>query len=336
MCQVKPHPVCRRALFSASESGSSPLTRENNSWHYSFDIPWSKLASSTRQVLDNEQRPSAAQRREIVRIVVAEVVTVCKKPGKRHITEIARKMVIHYPKSFRDEIEGQVVGTGYDSLVKQLMSRLDNFKRLQAPTKKRFSESGCPENIKKGRKDAYGCINPDPELPIGETKQLQEQKQEELINMFKNQDKDEKKMEKLMLETSQRRDILSGLKETEEIFKVWPFLFQEFGMRLHFRELTGIQIDDTFEESTASKIRRILRYFQFAQTNPSSRLGTVLNQTLEGGDETCAAILMLLAHFKEQQDKMFLIVDDTAIAADVDTTKLPWNPCIVVCGRLCK
>lgn len=185
------------------------------------------------------------------------------------------------------------------------------------------------------RKDAYGCINPDPELPTGETKQLQEQKQEELINMFKNKDKDEKKMEKLMLETFplQRRDILSGLKETEELFKVWPFLFQEFGMRLHFRELTGIQIDDTFEESTASKIRRLLQYFQFAQTDPSSRVGTVLNQTLEGGDETSAAILMLLAHFKEQQDRMFLIVDDTAIATDVDTTKLPWNPCIVVCGN---
>ncbi|KAK3542854.1 hypothetical protein QTP70_005434 [Hemibagrus guttatus] len=36
-------------------------------------------------------------------------------------------------------------------------------------------------------------------------------------------------------------------------------------------------------------------------------------------------------HFNEQQDKLFQIVDDTAIAADVDTTKLPWTPCIVVC-----
>ncbi|KAK3548257.1 hypothetical protein QTP70_005823 [Hemibagrus guttatus] len=37
------------------------------------------------------------------------------------------------------------------------------------------------------------------------------------------------------------------------------------------------------------------------------------------------------AHFSEQQEKLFQIVDDTAIAADVDTTKLPWTPCIVVC-----
>lgn len=55
------------------------------------------------KVLDDEERLSAAERREIIRIVVAEILTVCKKPEKRHITEIARKMVIRYRKSFRDE-----------------------------------------------------------------------------------------------------------------------------------------------------------------------------------------------------------------------------------------
>lgn len=29
-------------------------------------------------------------------------------------------------------------------------------------------------------------------------------------------------------------------------------------------------------------------------------------------------------------------VDDTAIVTDVDTSKLPWTPCIVVCGRCAK
>lgn len=329
--------VPSQASPTASESGSSPLARGDNSWHYSFDVPWSKMPSSTRKLLDTEKRPSAAERREVIRIVVAEILTVCKKPGKRHITEIARKMVIRYPKSFRDEIEGQVIGTGYDSLGKQLISRIDNHRRLQAPpAQKRLSESGGPDDAKKERKDAYGCINPEPELPAGETKQLQKQKQEELMKMFKNKDKDAKKIERLMVETfpSQRRDML-GMKETEEIIKEWPFLFQETGMRLHFRELTGVQIDDSFEESIATKFRRILRYFQFLQTEPSSRAGTILSQTLAGGDETCAAVLMLLAHFKEQQDKMFLNVDDTAIATDVDATKLPWTPCIVVCGRFC-
>lgn len=76
--------------------------------------------------------------------------------------------------------------------------------------------------------------------------------------------------------------------------------------------------------------------FQFVETEPTSRTGTILSHILAGGDETCATVLMLLAHFKEQQDKMFLNADDTAIATDVDVTKLPWTPCIVVCGRLCQ
>ena len=103
------------SLSTSSDSGSSLSAREDSSWHYNFEVPWNKMPSSTRKVLDTERRPSAAERREIIRIVVAEITAVCKKPGKRHITEIARKMVICCLKSFRDEIEGQVVGTGYDT-----------------------------------------------------------------------------------------------------------------------------------------------------------------------------------------------------------------------------
>ncbi|KAL7839335.1 hypothetical protein SRHO_G00259930 [Serrasalmus rhombeus] len=117
LVKILPHCISR-AYPTASESGSSPLVKGDINWHYSFDIPWSKMSSNTRKLLDTEKRLSAAERREVIRIVTAEILTMCKKPGKRHITEIARKMIIRYPKSFRDEIQGQVVGTGYDSLVK--------------------------------------------------------------------------------------------------------------------------------------------------------------------------------------------------------------------------
>ena len=82
------------------------------------------------------------------------------------------------------------------TLVKQLISRMDNYRRLQAPpAQKRFSVSGSPDNAKKVHKDAYGCINPEPKLLAGETKQLQKQKQEELIQFFKNKDKDAENIE---------------------------------------------------------------------------------------------------------------------------------------------
>lgn len=173
---------------SVEASESAPFVREDNSWHYSFNIPWNKISSTTVKILDAEKRPSAAERREISRIVAAEMLTVCKKLGKRHVSEIIR-----YTKSFQDEIEGQVVGTGYDSLVKQFISRIDTCRRLQVPaTRKRLAESDSPDSAKKASRDAYGCINPEPELPVGETKQLQEQKQVELQKMYKDKDKDTK------------------------------------------------------------------------------------------------------------------------------------------------
>ncbi|XP_033964052.2 uncharacterized protein [Pseudochaenichthys georgianus] len=291
------------------------------------------MSSNTVRSLETEKRPSAAERREAVRIVVAEILSVCKKPGKKHLGEIARKMVIQYPKSFRDEIEGQVVGTGYDSLTKQMLSRIDNYRRLQSPLQKRQSE-GETNDAKKRRKDSYGCINSEPELPAGETKSMQKQKQEEHKRMFDENARDAKTIERLMVETfhSQRRDILSS-KGMEDLVKEWPFLFQENGIRIHFRELTGVDITLNFDESTETKFKRILRYFQFQQSDPTNTAGAVLSQTLAGGDETCAAVLMLLTHFREKQEKMLVAVDDTAIASEVDVKNLPSTPCIVVCGN---
>lgn len=172
-------------------TNSSPMPTYDNNWHYTFEIPWMQIPSNTRKLLDKEKRPSPAERREIIRILVAEVLSVCKKPGKKHIMEIARKLVNRYPKSFRDGIEGQVVGTGYDSLVKQMISRIDNYRRLQSPpARKRLSENHSPDNSKRERKDDYGCINHNPQLPAGESQVSQREKQEELLNMFQNKDEE--------------------------------------------------------------------------------------------------------------------------------------------------
>jgi hypothetical protein len=37
-------------------------------------------------------------------------------PGKNHLSKVARKMVLTYPKAFQDVIEGEIVG--HDSLTK--------------------------------------------------------------------------------------------------------------------------------------------------------------------------------------------------------------------------
>lgn len=58
------------------------------------------MPSGSRKLLEMDKRPSATERKEIIRIVVAEILIMCKNPGNRHTTEIARKMVISYLRSF--------------------------------------------------------------------------------------------------------------------------------------------------------------------------------------------------------------------------------------------
>lgn len=40
-------------------------------------------------------------------------------------------MVVKYPRSLQDVIEGDVVGPGYHSLLKQLQAQIENVKRCQ-------------------------------------------------------------------------------------------------------------------------------------------------------------------------------------------------------------
>lgn len=70
-------------------------------------------------------------------------------------------MVLQYPKSLKDMIEDEVVGSGHDSITKQLQCRVDNYKRNEILKKRNSTPandtSTDPENKKK-HLDTYGCI----------------------------------------------------------------------------------------------------------------------------------------------------------------------------------
>ncbi|KAK6466265.1 hypothetical protein HHUSO_G36549 [Huso huso] len=195
----------------------SPLEAD---WFLRFEIPWEKLPTDLLYKLERQERPSPKQRREMIRLIINEVTGVCKRPSKKHLTDIARRIVAEYPKSLQDVIEGHIVGSGYDSLVKQLQSRADNVKRTQFSTPKRqfqhSSGSDTEEVPAKERalpQDTYGCINWDPEhLPITETLASQKQQQEEMKTMFRERNWDTQIITKKMMATyyTQRKDIIRG------------------------------------------------------------------------------------------------------------------------------
>lgn len=242
-----------------------------------FEIPWEKLPTDLLYKLEKQERPYPKQRQAMMRIIINEVTSVCKRPSKKYLTEIARKMVLKYHKSLQDVIEGQIVGSRYDSLVKQLQARAENVKRTISFTKRQLQQSGgsdteeIPSKKQASPQDTYGCITWDPaQLPKTETVTSKIKQQEEMKTIFTERNWIHRLLPKKMMTTfyTQRKDIIRGM-ATEKLKKEWPFLFEMSEIQAHFRELTGVQLDGTYSESLKSKGQGILAYKKTKSTKKS-------------------------------------------------------------------
>lgn len=140
------------------------------------------------QCLERGKRPKPRLRRVMIWIVVSEMMLACASPNKHALTEIAKKMLAKYPQSLQDVIEGDVIGPGYHSLVKQLQARIENVKRSSLPwilKRKRVSDEYDTDEIPAERRaavqDTYGCIQWDMKfMPISETLESQQEKKDKL------------------------------------------------------------------------------------------------------------------------------------------------------------
>jgi hypothetical protein len=70
--------------------------------------------------LTNKEQPSSSLRHEMIRIVCSDISSIHSHPGRRQLRQLAEKVVSEYPSSFRDVVGGDVVGSGYDSLLYNL------------------------------------------------------------------------------------------------------------------------------------------------------------------------------------------------------------------------
>ncbi|KAI7810828.1 hypothetical protein IRJ41_007022 [Triplophysa rosa] len=268
-----PGPSTTLQSFSPQSSPSSSSINSqspNTDWVDTFHVPWDKLPQELMQLLECGKRPRPQMRREMVRIVVHEMMRKNPCPGKRSTTEVAKKMVAKYPRSLQDIIEGDVIGPGYHSLVKQLQYRIENVKRSTTPKlrkrKRPNNESDTdevPPEQRAAMQDTYGCINWDlKSLPLGETPDSQRQKKEQLKMMFQQNDTNTDEVKRLMKLTfyTQRKQVNQG-DNIKCLLEEWPFWFNELGMAVHFKELTGIGLKETFTRNLTLKGERLLNYF---------------------------------------------------------------------------
>ncbi|XP_056623049.1 uncharacterized protein LOC130436430 isoform X1 [Triplophysa dalaica] len=340
--------VLSQSSSSSSSRTSSPLSVK---WVDSFEVPWKNFPEELMQALERQKRPSPQLRREMVRIVIAAMMKVCACPSRKNLTEVAKIMVAKYPKSLQDVIEESVIGPGYYSLVKQFQTRVENARRTSTPKiKKRVhdsdefdTEEATPEK-RAVVQDTYGCVNWEVKfMPLSETAESLQLKKEKMKSLSQTSDWNEKEVKDLMRSTyyCQRKDINKG-KDMKTLNDEWPFLFQESGMEVHFKDLTGIPLKETFLESIDRKGNRLLHFMRNICANKNKRVlqAVAKLQVLRGQRNGCSEdvkdmILLLLSYFDEKEEVLLRYVEETSLAKDVELENLPVTPCIIVCGPSC-
>lgn len=113
------------------------------------------------------ERLQADARRQFVREVVDQVREKTVSCAKKQWEDIAINIVRKYPSSFEDRIGNIKLGSGYESLLKQLVNRNENLNRTkngQNALKGNGTESQSLSDlpIRKKRaliRDSYGCVN---------------------------------------------------------------------------------------------------------------------------------------------------------------------------------
>ena len=121
------------------------------------------------------ERLKTDQRRPFVRAVVDEVRQTSKRLPKRQFEEIAPQIGRMYPDNFEDRIYQIRIGTGYHSLLNQLVTRNENLNRKYHPPKARSAyDSGTSKDNEQGKPtkkrkslhntDSYGCVSWGPQI----------------------------------------------------------------------------------------------------------------------------------------------------------------------------
>lgn len=239
-----------------------------------------------------KKRPKPKDRRELVRIVVDDLVSKTGgRPGRAKLRYIAKQIVEKYPCSFQDrEINGiTVVGSGYDALFVQLENRVENVRRpLTAGLAKRSTENEMAARKKSLPSDQYGCVQWQP--TIGDTTEL-DSKQEQLKSAFEMNNLSESDVQKLMAETYsiQRAAINQGSSVTK-LHEEWPFLLEAVHLFDHTCTLLGFPVQNKMAEQLSKKektIRDFLDYkgFGIKGTGPFQLIGGIAQFFKERPDQ---------------------------------------------------
>ncbi|XP_067217734.1 uncharacterized protein [Chanodichthys erythropterus] len=321
---------------SSKPTSSSVASTASHSWLENFKVPWDLMPPGIKSAVENGQRPSPSDRRQMIRILADEIRKLEKAPTRSQCLTVTRQIVSQYPKSFADMMCDKVVGGGYESLLSQLKVRIEHLNRTSTLSHCRNNRSDTVTSRKRSFTDSYGCTRWQPALPPGEScdsLEVKRQKMEE-IHLHEGMSGAERgDVCKLMEETYWlQRQMINGTPSPtiEELKTKWPYLFTQRHIYGHFEQLTDKKVLRLLELSVQECGQIIIEFFKRKPTNDDVR--SILSR---GENDVGAMVLqLLLAHFKEKLDDVILQADEFATASDVQQSlHLPESPRLIFLGQ---
>ncbi|KAK0147739.1 hypothetical protein N1851_012559 [Merluccius polli] len=286
---------------------SSPTNRRlppqiSTSWPEKFQVPWDRMPLEIRSAIANGKRPTPAERRQMVKVLVDEIRKCEANPTRSQCLTVK--------------------------------TRIENINRESSFTSHQTSRaSGSSSGHKRGPTDTYGCTRFQPELPPGETDDTVEQKRTRLEEIYSQEGAGgiQRAEVSSLMETTFCLLNAFPAPSTEDIRSKWPYLFNQRCIYAHFELLTDLNVLRLLELSMEECGRVIKEYFQSKPTNKDVQ--TVFSQS-EGTDVALLVVQLLMAHFTETTDALILLADVSATVDDVEKTlTLPPTPrLIILCG----
>ncbi|XP_041960247.1 uncharacterized protein LOC121718897 isoform X1 [Alosa sapidissima] len=352
--QLSPSSPEPLSVASSSTCPISPIS-PISAWVNSFEVPWNKVRATLRRAVDAGERPAPDDRRHLIRVIVDAMREHSLNPTRRECMVVAKAITEKYPNSFLDKNEeGELIGCGYFSVINQLkirveyvnrgntLSRLRKHKRTQRDDGD--GDDDQPAVATCARVDSYGCVRWQPEdYPDGETSASLEEKKLEMLDIFSQEGlkgAERGRVEDLMAITyAKQREYINANPSPSilDVGKEWPFLFSQKFLLSHFTTLTNVELYTRLNEDLDKKGKRILDFFSSQITKWRKEVRAVLKEALKKdreGTDGLAAMLVMLAHFKEQEESLFLLADVTTTPADAEAQlSLPITPRIIMLGE---
>lgn len=306
---------------------------DDEDWISNFHVPWQQTPESLRRAIAEGRRVEAADRRLMVRITVDAMRVHCLNPNKKVCSEIAKTIVSEYPESFADlSKEGELLSRRYSSLLTQIKTRVEHVNRntenrIRRPkTSKKGEHSNRQAKTARTKVDSYGCINWHPQdLPEGETPESLENKRQIMATIFNSASPrgvDRGDVDEFMrLTYINQRHMINAWPAPSigDVKEQWPFLFTKRWLCAHFHMLTGVEIDRCLSDALLSKGKTIVNFFRSQKPNWRRGIQSLLNDIegdVSGNLTACAAILLVLSHFREKEDSLFLLADVSYCVCD--------------------